>query len=83
MNIVEIFKSWAISFDPTQEQNELAAMRMQICDGCEAKGTSPIIYCKDCGCPLEKKVFTPYMNRCPRGKWNEAELKYFGENNVG
>jgi|688.fasta_scaffold02526_44 hypothetical protein len=83
MNIVEIFKAWSISFDPSKEQNELAAIRMKICDSCEAKETNPIIYCKDCGCPLSKKVFTPYMNRCPRAKWNDDERKYFEKNNVG
>jgi hypothetical protein len=56
---------------------------MKICDSCEAKETNPIIYCKDCGCPLSKKVFTPYMNRCPRAKWNDDERKYFEKNNVG
>lgn len=83
MNIVEIFKSWAIAYDPNEEQSELAAQRMKICDGCDAKKTSPLIYCGDCGCPLGKKVFTPYMNRCPRGKWNDVDIKYFAENNEG
>ncbi len=83
MNVVEIFKSWAIAYDPNEQQSQLAALRMQICDGCDAKKTSPIIHCSDCGCPLEKKIFTPFMNRCPRGKWNDAEVEYFTKNNEG
>ena len=83
MNIVEIFKSWAIAYNPNEEQVELAAKRMEICDGCDAKETTPFIYCKDCGCPLQKKVFTPYMNRCPRARWNDVEVDYFSKNNEG
>lgn len=83
MDIIEIFKSWSIAYDPNEKQVELAAIRMKICDGCDAKKTSPVIHCSDCGCPLSKKVFTPYMHRCPRGKWNDEEVKYFSQNNEG
>lgn len=83
MNIVEILKSWAIAYDPSEEQSQLAAKRIEICNLCDAKKTEPVIYCGDCGCPLSKKVFTPYMNRCPRGKWDEVDRKYFEENNEG
>jgi hypothetical protein len=83
MNIVEIFKSWAIAYDPSEEQSQLAAKRIEICNSCDAKKTEPVIYCGDCGCPLSKKVFTPYMNRCPRGKWDEVDRVYFEKNNEG
>ena len=33
--IEEIFKAWKISFNANDIQAELAAKRMQICDGCE------------------------------------------------
>jgi len=77
MNIVEIFKSWAISLRPDERQNKLASGRMLICDSCEYKRTEPIIYCHKCGCPLEKKVFSPLENRCPLGKWEEVDKPFF------
>jgi hypothetical protein len=31
----EIFKAWAISFNPDDAQAELASQRIEICDVCE------------------------------------------------
>ena len=54
--IKEIMSAWAISFNPTSEQKELAEKRYEICLGCEYYGKSrPVLgdeYCKKCLCPI-------------------------------
>lgn len=80
--IEEIFHSWRIAIDPNQEQKELASERIQICNSCEFKKTVPIIYCSECGCGLNGKIFTPLKGTearptCPHHKWKEVEEKYF------
>lgn len=77
--IEEIFKAWGIMFNPTDAQSELAAERMQICDDCDSKRTTPIIHCGECGCALKAKVYSPVIGACPRGKWTAAEMIW--ENN--
>ena len=79
--IVEIFKSWGIAFNPNDIQSELAAARMEICDGCDSKKTSPIIHCGECGCALKAKIYTPKIGGCPRGKWVAVEMKWENEKN--
>lgn len=75
--IVEIFKAWGIAYDPTKEQSDLAAARMRICDDCPFKATEPIIHCKECMCPLQKKVFSPRVGACRIGKWDVTDKEYF------
>jgi len=77
MDIIEIFKSWAISLRPDDRQNKLAMGRMLVCNSCEYKRTEPTIYCHKCFCPLDKKVFSPKQNRCPLGKWEEVDKPFF------
>ena len=79
--IQEIFTAWAIAFDPTQEQSELASERIQICNECEFKNTIPIIHCGECGCALKAKVYSPVIGACPKGKWVAAEMKWENEKN--
>ena len=69
--VEEILKSWAIQLSPNDEQNELAAKRLEICNKCEKKKKNSVgIYvCSECGCVLESKVFTPAEKGCPLGKW--------------
>jgi rubredoxin len=79
--IQEIFTAWAISFDPNQEQSELASERIAICNECEFKATTPIIHCSLCGCALRAKIFTPLKGNevtptCPQHKWKEVEDKF-------
>ena len=33
--------------------------------------------CKECGCPIKKKVFSDDFNDCPLGKWEEVDSEYF------
>lgn len=79
--IKEIIGAWMTSFNPTEEQKELAEKRYEICLGCEYYGESrPIIgdeYCKECLCPLQRKIFTQKLNdSCRIGKWEEVERQY-------
>jgi hypothetical protein len=74
--IEEIFKSWAISASPDQEQSKLAADRIQICDTCENKKEEPYVHCGLCFCALKAKIFSPVIGACPAGKWNEVDKKH-------
>ena len=79
----EVVTAWAIAVNPTHEQQEIAEIRLHICNGdiadsngetqpCEHLGDAVgIPYCKVCTCPLQGKVFTPRnLGGCPKGKWN-------------
>jgi hypothetical protein len=79
--IKEIINAWAVSFNPTPEQKELAEKRYEICLGCEHYGKSrPVIgdeYCKKCLCPIQKKVYTQKANdTCPLKKWDAVEKEF-------
>jgi hypothetical protein len=79
--IEEIFKAWGIMFNPSDAQSELAAARMEICDVCDSKKTTPIIHCGECGCALKAKVYSPKIGACPRGKWIAAEMLFENKKN--
>jgi hypothetical protein len=79
--IQEIFKAWGIMFNPNDEQVELAGKRMEICDGCDSKRTTPIIHCGECGCALKAKVYSPKIGACPRGKWTAVEMEWTHKHN--
>ena len=72
---LEIFKAWAIMFNPDDAQAELATERIQICETCEHKKTNPMIHCGLCGCALKAKIYSPVKGACPAGKWNEVDDK--------
>jgi len=74
--IEEIFSAWKIMFNPNDEQVELAAKRMEICDSCDSKRTKPIIHCNECGCALKAKVYSTKVGACPRGKWTAVEMEW-------
>jgi len=79
-NINTIIKAWAISFNPTDKQLTLAKERGSICESCEFRGTKLTIpYCKECGCPISKKIFTNEYNPCPKEKWEIVDIKHFGK----
>ena len=67
----EIIMSYAISFNPTQEQKEIAEKRLEICAGCEVWVQSALRdYCDKCGCTTSAKVFSPVgAEACPMRKW--------------
>jgi len=74
--IADIVSSWAISINPTKEQQEIANHRLAICDKCASaryKKSIDLHYCGECGCPLSKKVFSKLPGRaaCPLEKWDK------------
>lgn len=79
--IKEIFKAWGIMFNPSDVQSELAGKRIEICDSCDSKRTSPILHCAECGCALKAKVYSPKIGACPRGKWTAIEMEWTNKQN--
>jgi hypothetical protein len=73
--IQEIFTAWNISFNPNDEQAELASKRIEVCNSCEHKKQNTFFknVCDLCGCSLSKKVFTPIVGACPDGRWNDID----------
>jgi hypothetical protein len=69
----EIAIAWYNAANPTPEMKEIADSRLQICEGCEEVKTADIggfHYCGACGCPLNKKIFSPRgPSACPKRKW--------------
>jgi rubredoxin len=69
----EIFQAWVIAENPTPEQKLLAEERMNTCDVCPHKKHLPVVdtyVCNMCGCPLQKKVFSPAGRQaCPNNRW--------------
>lgn len=81
INYKEIFDAWKIAANPTKLQEELAQKRLEICKGCEfnkeiLKGIKWSAYCSDCGCPLNKKVFSKTFNACTQKKWENVDIMY-------
>jgi hypothetical protein len=74
MNFREIIEAWCISFNPTAKQKELAEARGKICDQCSSKGELlGITICKECGCPIGKKIFSTEFNPCALLKWEKTD----------
>jgi hypothetical protein len=70
MDFKEIAESWIISMNPTPEQEEIANKRIEVCNGCEFRKKLVFYYCDRCGCPLEKKIYSPKgPETCPEGFW--------------
>jgi hypothetical protein len=70
--IYEIIQSYATMVNPTEEQKEVAAIRLKTCMGCEfwAENALGIEYCKKCGCATQGKIFSPKgLQACPENKW--------------
>lgn len=74
--VEEIFKAWKIAYSPDNNQADLAASRIEICNSCEHKRTKlGINQCGVCGCALKGKVFSPVQGACPEGKWDTIDKK--------
>lgn len=70
----EIAIAWYTAANPTPEQKEIADHRLAICGECpEAKVNAiGMHYCGACGCPLNKKIFSPNGPiACPKQKWTK------------
>jgi hypothetical protein len=74
--LVEIAKAWIAAANPTPEQQEIAEYRASVCDTCPKKAhneTIDLYYCSQCGCPIQKKIFSPVPGpqACPLAKWEK------------
>lgn len=77
-NVTDIIKAWMISFNPNEEQKELAELRYTICLSCDKRDKLlGVEKCNECGCPLSKKIFTQKkMETCPLHKWDAVEEEF-------
>ena len=75
--IIDIAAAWIIAKNPTESQKLLAQGRWNICVQCdEFREKRPITgepFCNDCGCPLNKKIFSKNYNECPLKKWKDID----------
>ena len=76
LKIVEIAKAWIAAANPSPEQKEIAEYRISICNECPHKTyvqTLNMFTCGLCGCPLQKKIFSPKPGpkACPDGRWEK------------
>ena len=81
-NIKDIILAWVISVNPSKEQLELSEKRLEICLQCPSKSVfiknkEWSATCKECGCPIRKKVFSQVYNDCPLLKWENIDKEYF------
>lgn len=84
MNAGEIIKAWITSFNPTEDEEKMAMGRKEICEQCPSnkkvlKKRGWTALCKECGCPISKKIYTKTYNPCPLGKWSEIDNTFFEE----
>lgn len=72
---IDIIKAWWIASNPTPQQSQLAQKRLGICSECTSMVKSVVFEykCKECGCPIGKKIFTDKMGTCDLKKWNKVE----------
>jgi hypothetical protein len=75
IKIEEIFKSWVSASNPTKEEEELALKRHSICLECKWITNSLLFNtkCGECGCPIDKKIFSPVKGACRIGKWDDVD----------
>ena len=79
-NLKTIAQSWFDSYFGTELQKELAKERLKICETCPSrkellKDQEWSVVCGECGCPLNKKIFSKKIKECPLNKWIEVDLK--------
>lgn len=78
IDLSKIIDAWATSFNPTKEEKELADKRYSICTSCDQRTSRiKIEYCKACGCPLSKKIYSLAAKAsCPLGKWDDLDQEF-------
>jgi ribosomal protein L37E len=74
--LVEIAKAWIAAANPSPEQKQIADHRISVCGECPHKSYQKhlnIFTCGLCGCPLEKKIFSPLPGEkaCPDKRWKK------------
>jgi hypothetical protein len=71
--VKEIVIAWATAMNPSEEQKEVAEIRLQTCMGCEfwKENSMGLAICSRCGCATKAKVFSPVGSKaCPEQKWS-------------
>jgi hypothetical protein len=76
LKLAEIAKAWIAAANPTPGQKIIAEHRASVCDTCPSKAHNKIMdfyFCSECGCPLNKKIFSPIEGpkACPLAKWEK------------
>ena len=80
IDIREITSAWWDSYFAGDNQKKLAKQRLSICESCPSLEQKfkkirqiTISVCGECGCPIDKKIFSNKFNPCPLGKWKEVD----------
>lgn len=79
MDLKEILNAWLASFNPTSIQRQMSQKRIAVCNECPSLVKKLNInrdwaaYCGECGCPINKKIFSTTNNPCPLSKWAEVD----------
>jgi len=73
-----ISQAWFDSYFGTDSQKELAKERLNICESCPSKkelfkNQAWSVVCGECGCPINKKIFSKKIKECPLNKWKEVD----------
>jgi len=80
LDVKKISKAWFDSYFGSNQQKELSQKRLNICEGCPERTTTTIGFtfpiCSQCGCPLQKKIFSSNFNDCPLGKWKDVDNEH-------
>ena len=69
---IEIARSWIAAINPTPEQQRIADTRIAFCNTCDFRKYNDVgdfFYCGSCGCPLQKKIYSPVEKSCPEKFW--------------
>lgn len=82
IDIKKIIRAWKISFNPTEEQKQLAEGRLEICLKCSKYGNYTIPVCTVCSCPISKKIYSDNYDECPLSKWRSIEGKYLDTSKI-
>ena len=64
-NLIDIAKAWITAANPTAKEQQIADIRINICNDCEYKKYVSMFdswVCGECNCPLKKKIFSKIFN---------------------
>ena len=67
-----IIQGWFYASTQPDNLKSEAQKRATICMDCD-QFDAETIKCKDCGCPVGKKIWAP-NDECPRNKWGKMKV---------
>lgn len=73
MEIINLFKTWINSINPSPEQITISQNRIQQCNKCDNLKYLLLFntyVCGKCNCPINKIIFSENKNKCKLNKWN-------------